>query len=173
MAPLARATAVAAARFVALLFGGLYAGFLLAVLVLEATLRGATAEVYVVVQQVKHADLDLLAAATITPAIAGAALLLPLVGPRRRGPFALGAAGLLCLLAALATTLLVNVPINAAQMGWSPQAPPADWAAVRDRWQAAHALRTAAAVLALGCQLLAALRWPEPLAPPATGHASA
>ena len=91
----------------------------------------------------------------------------------RRAAAALGAAGLLCLLAALAATLLVNVPINAAQMGWSTQAPPANWAAVRDRWQAAHALRTALAVVALGCQLLAALRWPEPLAPPATGHASA
>ena len=173
MDPSARAIAVAAARFVTLLFGGLYAGFLLAVLVLEATLRGATEEVYVVVQQVKHANLNLLAAATITPTIAGGVLLLLLMRPRRSWPFALGAVGLLCILVALATTLLVNVPINAAQMRWSPQAPPADWAAVRDRWQAAHALRTALAVVALGCQLLAALRWPEPLARPVTGHASA
>ena len=66
-----------------MLFGGLYAGFLLAVLFLDATLRGAAAEVYVVVQQAKHANLNLLAAATITPTIAGGALLLLLVRPRR------------------------------------------------------------------------------------------
>ncbi len=76
IAPLASAIVIPTARFVTLLFGGLYAGFLLAVLFLEATLRGAAAEVYVVVQQAKHANLNLLAAATITPTIAGGALLL-------------------------------------------------------------------------------------------------
>ena len=151
------ALALTAARIVTLLYGGLYAGFLLAVLVLETTLRGATAEVYVVVQHVKHAHLNLLAASTITPSIAGAVLLLFLVRPRRNWRFALHVVGLLCLLVALAITLLVNVPINAAQLGWSPEAPPADWMAVRDRWQAAHAVRTALAILAFGCQLLAAL----------------
>ena len=155
MTPPTNGIAIAAARFITLLFGGLYAGFLLAVLFLEATLRGATAEVYVVVQHVKHANLDLLATATITPTIVGGVLLLLLVRPWRSRPLALSAVGLLCILVALATTLLVNVPINAAQLGWSPQAPPANWVAVRDRWQTAHALRTALAILALSCQLLA------------------
>jgi hypothetical protein len=61
--------------------------------------------------------LNLLAAATITPTIAGGALLLLLVRPRRSWVFALSVIGLLCTLIALATTLLINVPINAAQMG--------------------------------------------------------
>jgi hypothetical protein len=53
-------------------------------------------------------------------------------------------------------TLAVNLPINADQVNWNAQAPPADWAAVRDRWQAAHAVRTAAGVLAFAALALAA-----------------
>ncbi len=64
---------------------------------------------------------------------------------------------LVCLLVALVTTLLANVPINADQLTWSPEAPPADWMAVRDRWVAAHALRTGLAVAALVCQILVVL----------------
>jgi len=55
------------------------------------------------------------------------------------------------LLLALAIYLAVNGPINVEQLGWNPQNPPADWARVHDRWQVAHALRTAAIVLALCC----------------------
>ena len=60
---------------------------------------------------------------------------------------------------ALLTTsaLLINVPINAAVLAWSPQAPPANWAEVRDRWNQAHAFRTALAVVALSCQIVAVL----------------
>jgi hypothetical protein len=44
--------------------------------------------------------------------------------------------------------MLVSVPINTYQQGWSVLAPPSDWARVRDRWQIAHLLRTTTAVLA-------------------------
>jgi hypothetical protein len=57
-------------------------------------------------------------------------------------------------------TVVVNLPINADQLGWNVQSPPADWSAVRDRWQIAHATRTLAAVLAFAVLALAA--------PPAT-----
>ncbi|MFE9418265.1 hypothetical protein ACFYMX_21880 [Streptomyces griseofuscus] len=50
-----------------------------------------------------------------------------------------------------ASLVLVNAPINLDQFDWNAQAPPADWAAVRDRWQIAHAVRTAFCVIALGC----------------------
>ena len=150
-------TAIRATRFVNLLFGGLYAGFLVAVLFIEITLRDVGPDVYTVVEQVKHANLNLLAAATIAPMLASGALLLILWRGPRGAAFVLTLAGLLCMVVALAITLLVNVPINAAQMTWSPQAPPADWAAVRDRWQLAHALRTAMAIAGLSCQIVAAL----------------
>ena len=59
---------------------------------------------------------------------------------------------------AFAMLLIVfNLPINAEQSNWAVQAPPADWASVRDRWQIAHAVRTSAAVLAFGCLSTAAM----------------
>jgi uncharacterized membrane protein len=146
--------------FVHLLAGGLYAGFLVAVLFTEVALRGFGAAVYVQVEQVKHLNLNQLAAGCLT-AILGSGLLL-LLGPRRGPPKGLILAAVGCALLALAVTLTVNVPINAAQMIWDPQAPPQDWAVVRDRWQAAHVLRTAAAVIGFGCQIVAVLRGPEP-----------
>lgn len=38
-------------------------------------------------------------------------------------------------------TRRVNVPINDALATWLPQQPPADWQVVRDRWNAANAVR--------------------------------
>jgi hypothetical protein len=55
------------------------------------------------------------------------------------------------LLLAVAITLVVNGPINLEQQEWNTQAPPADWARVRDRRQIARAVRTVALRLALGC----------------------
>jgi uncharacterized membrane protein len=130
-----------AARFINLLRGGLYAGLLVALLVVEATLRGVGPDIYTSVEQVKHAIWKLLAAATLAPTLASAAPLRILTRERRRWAFALALAGLLCAVGGLAITLLVDVPINAAQVACSPQAPPADWAAIRDRWQLAHYLR--------------------------------
>lgn len=57
--------------------------------------------------------------------------------------------------AAVAVTGTVNVPINEAIALWRPDALPADWDALRDRWAAANhvraALTLAAFALALGC----------------------
>ncbi len=52
---------------------------------------------------------------------------------------------------AAAALVLVNAPINLNQFDRNAQASPADWAGVRDRWQIAHAVRTAFCVIALGC----------------------
>ncbi len=56
-----------------------------------------------------------------------------------------------------AISIAVNVPINLEMASWSVQDPPTDWAEIRDRWNLAHAFRTAAALLALVFQLLAVL----------------
>jgi uncharacterized membrane protein len=143
-------------RCASLLFGGLFAGFLVTVLVLESTLRGSGAAVYTQVRQVELAHLDDLASATLIPTLVATALLVAF-GARTRGPaFWLTLAALALLVTVFATSLAVNLPINADQASWNPQAPPADWARVRDRWQVAHAVRTAAAVLAFGCLSVAA-----------------
>ena len=58
-------------------------------------------------------------------------------------------------LAATLTTLIVNVPINAATATWDPESPPADWRGVRRRWESFQAVRawlllTAFLMLCLG-----------------------
>jgi uncharacterized membrane protein len=150
-------TLVKALRFVSLLFAGIFAGFLVAVLTIELTLRDFDASVYTQVRLVELVRLDDLAAATLIPAML-ATVVLVLVAARTRGrTFWLTLTALAFLVLVFATSLLVNVPINNDQLAWIVQAPPADWASVRDRWQIAHAVRTVAAVLAFGLLSTAAL----------------
>lgn len=129
-------------RAASLVFSGAFAGFLLGVLVLENSLRGYGAEVYTQVRQVELDALDTLATVTLIPALLTTALLV--FRARRRLPLV----ALVLLLVVFVTSLAVNLPINADQADWAVQNPPADWAAIRDRWQVAHLVRTIAALSA-------------------------
>jgi hypothetical protein len=141
-------------RVASLLFAGLFAGFLTAVLVLELSLRGADGTVYTQVRLVELDSLDKLAVATLLPAlITTAVLAYRTLRTNTRWP-TVGAFILLVLVVAL--TITVNLPINADQLHWNTASPPADWTDVRDRWQIAHAARTAAAVLAFALIAFAA-----------------
>ena len=144
-------------RVVNLVFGGIYAGFLVAVLVIELTLRRFDASVYVQVQQIKHLRLNWLAIATLTPTLVSGLLLVLLPRPLKTTVFVLTLMSLLCMAGALVITLRVNVPINADQMTWKVGAPPPNWAAICDQWQLAHAVRTGLAVVGFCCQIPAAL----------------
>ena len=143
------------ARVVSLIFGGIFTGFLVAVLVLELSLRDFDATVYTQVRQVELARLDTLAGATLIPTTI-ATILLIFLG-LRRGNRGLGllSVALVLLVVVFVTTLVVNVPINSDQLDWSVTNPPSDWASDRDRWQVAHAVRTVAATLAFTCLVLA------------------
>ena len=67
---------IAVDRFLNLLTGGIYAGFLVEASVIELTLRSFDASVYTQMQQVKHTWLHVLAKATLLPAlVSGLALL--------------------------------------------------------------------------------------------------
>ncbi len=55
-------------------------------------------------------------------------------------------------------TRLLNMPINAVVMTWSPQAPPGDWTRLRDAWWHWHMLRFSAGAAGLGLLIYAALR---------------
>jgi Anthrone oxygenase len=137
-----------------LLFSGLFAGFLVGVLVLENSLRGYGAAVYTQVRQVELDSLDTLASVTLIPAIVTTVMLaIRARGNDRR--MVLVAVALLVLV--FATSLAINLPINGDQAGWSVSNPPTDWASVRDRWQLAHLVRTLAAVLAFGSLIGTAL----------------
>lgn len=145
-------------RLASLFFGGLFAGFLVTVLVIEVTLRNVDASVYTQVRHVELVRLDKLATATLLPTlIATAFLVIVAIGKRRRRTLWLTLTALILLVSVLVTTIVFNLPINAEQLNWAVQAPPADWASVRDRWQIAHAVRTGAAVLAFGCLITAAM----------------
>lgn len=140
-----------------LLFAGLFAGFLLGVLVFELSLRGFDAGVYTQTQQVTLIALPALAAALLLPAIAGTATVTAQAWRERGAARLLPAIALLLLVAALLVTMIVNIPINLAEAQWSVDSPPHDWATRRDLWQIGHAVRTAAAALAFAALIGATL----------------
>ena len=142
------------ARFTSLLFAGLFAGFLTAVLVLELSLRSFDRTVYTQVRLVELDSLDTLAVATLLPALLATTVLV--YRSFRTSARWLTVAALALLVFVFGLTVVVNLPINSDQLGWNVQSPPADWSAVRDRWQISHAARTLAAVLAFALLALAA-----------------
>jgi hypothetical protein len=145
------------ALFAAVLFGGLFAGFLTAVLVLEASLRRFPASVYTQVRLVELVHLGDLATVLLPAALLATATLVvvTIAKPQPTRWLALTALGLL--LVTFFISALVNVPINTDQQSWSVLAPPGDWANVRDRWQVAHLVRTGTAVSAFTALMAAAI----------------
>jgi hypothetical protein len=147
--------------FAGLLFSGLFAGFLVAVLILEASLRRFPASVYTQVRQVELAHLDDLATVLLPAALLATATLVVVTIARPGRTRWLALTALVLLLATFILSTLVSVPINTDQQGWSVLAPPSDWARVRDRWQIAHLVRTTTAVCAF-ITLVAAAITPAP-----------
>ena len=150
------------ALFAGLLFSGLFAGFLLAVLILEASMRRFPASVYTQVRQVELAHLDDLATVLLPAALLATATLVVVTIARPGRTRWLALTALVLLLVTFIISLLVSVPINTDQQGWSVLAPPSDWARVRDRWQIAHLVRTTTAACAF-ITLVAAAITPAPL----------
>jgi hypothetical protein len=144
----------ASARFASLLSAGLFAGFLTTVLVLELSLRSFDGTVYTHVRLVELASLDKLAVATLLPALIATAVLA--YRTFRTSTRWSTVAAFVLLVFAFGLTLAVNLPINADQIDWNAASPPPDWTDVRDRWQTAHAFRTAAGVLAFAVLALPA-----------------
>ncbi|GGK91148.1 anthrone oxygenase family protein [Nocardia jinanensis] len=152
-APIGSTELVVALRFATCLLAGSFAGFLLGVLVLESSLRSADAVTYTEVRSVELDRLDLLASLTLIPALClGAALAVTMYRFGRSWVPIAFAVALLAVVALISVEF--NLPINAQQRDWAGHGIPADWSAVRDRWQAAHTVRTAAAVIAFGILLL-------------------
>jgi hypothetical protein len=158
------------ARLASLLFSGVFAGFLVAALVIELSLRQFDGSVYTQVQHVLLLGLPSLASATLIPALVSTAVLAIAAGWRTGRLLPLSALGLLVV--AFVVSLTVNVPINARELGWSVESPPADWMSLRDSWQLAHLGRTVAALAAFVLLTVAAVRRPRS-APDADAPASA
>jgi hypothetical protein len=139
----------------AVVFSGLFAGMLVAVAVLESSMRGLAAPVYTQVRLIELDRHGKLATILLTPAIIATAALAWSALRRRGADRWLTLTALLLLLTAFAISAAINLPINTAQQGWSVAAPPSNWSGVRDRWQLAHVTRTSTAALAF--VLLAAM----------------
>jgi uncharacterized membrane protein len=144
--------------FLAVLSSGLFAGFLTTVLVLEVTLRGYGSSVYTQVRLVELRHLDDLATALLLPTIVVSIMVAVAIFRRRGSDRWLPLGAVILLLTTVAISVSISVPINTAQASWSVVAPPADWSAVRDRWQLAHVARTTTSVLAFCLLTAAAMR---------------
>jgi uncharacterized membrane protein len=91
----------------------------------------------------------------LVPATALPALVLGVgVAVMDRGPFAVAGAALL--LGWLLVTAFGTVPINSGALEWDPDAPPAGWKALIDRWERLNTVRTGLAGLAFACFVTAA-----------------
>jgi uncharacterized membrane protein len=114
---------VAGLLFLNVLAYGLYAGFLLSVAFIEATLRIAPASTYVIVEQVKQANLNALAMLLLISVVVCSLALLVLIPSRRSRAFALILAGLVCAVIAATISLTITVPINTSQLARNPKRP--------------------------------------------------
>jgi uncharacterized membrane protein len=65
-------------------------------------------------------------------------------------------AGVLALLTWILLTIFGTIPINESASGWRPDAPPANWKALIDRWERLNTVRAWAAILAFACLVTAA-----------------
>jgi hypothetical protein len=145
------------ALLASVLFSGLFAGFLIGVLVLEATLRRFPASVYTQVRLIELVHLNDLATVLLPAALLATATLVLVANGRPGRTRWLALTGLGLLVMTFVSSALVSVPINTAQQSWSVLAPPSDWASMRDRWQIAHLARTITAVFAFTALVGAAI----------------
>ena len=60
----------------------------------------------------------------------------------------------------ITATLLYNAPVNALAVEWSPEAPPANWEELRDKWHRGQTIRTPLAIAAFAAIAVAAV-WPS------------
>ena len=132
----------------AAVLSGLFAGFLVTVVVLEASMRSEPAAVYTQVRFIELKHLDDLATVLLIPALFVITALAVASFRRRASRRWSALIALTLLLVTLLISVSVNVPINSMQQAWTVSGPPADWAYLRDRWQLAHLARTATALLA-------------------------
>jgi uncharacterized membrane protein len=90
--------------------------------------------------------------------IGGLLALLLMAGKRRKAHFYWLLSTLILFVAALAITVFIEVPIDNQIKTWTPSNLPADWQAIRDRWQLYHTSRTFIALAGIACYLMAVIK---------------
>jgi uncharacterized membrane protein len=89
--------------------------------------------------------------------IANVVVAVALFRRKERKALMFASAAFLLLVLALIVTLGVNVPIDDRIHQWTLSTLPADWQAIRDRWETCHSVRTFASLAGLGCAFASAL----------------
>ena len=74
------------------------------------------------------------------------------IEPNKRSTgFYFNIAAFVLIIAALLITLMVEVPIDNQIKVWTVATAPADWQAIRDKWEGFHTLRTFCSLGSFGC----------------------
>lgn len=138
----------------ALLLVGLYAGGVSFVVIAPSVGR-LPGPAYVRYWQALNIDYGRAMPPLLLTAIA--ALLVTAVLSWRRGwlVFGFGSAALILVILTVALTLAGMEPLNQAVDTWDPDRLPADWQEVRQQWSSLHVVRTALALAAFACLIVA------------------
>src|SRR5215207_6237540 len=103
----------------------------------------------------------------ISAVLVGAVVVVLLFWSRSTVAAWLALAGLLLMIAVMAITLVVEVPIDNLIANWTEATLPADWQQIRARWATFHTLRTFLSLGAVAAAVAAALT----TRPPTSRHA--
>lgn len=107
-------------------------------------------------QQIQNVHFARMMPFPIVAAILASVVWLVLIRSRAGTPsFVFLALGTVAVIAAVAITRVVNIPINDQLVNWSASAPPPDLVSIWARWEKAHTIRTVLAVLGFALELLA------------------
>ena len=98
----------------------------------------------------------------MTATIASCVPVLALIPDRRSVAYRCTLGGMLAFLAMLGVTFAGNMPLNRRVLALSADDPPADWLALRARWDRWHPLRNALSLAGLAGLVLGALAAPDP-----------
>jgi uncharacterized membrane protein len=102
----------------------------------------------------------------ISAVLVGAVVVVLLFWSRSTVAAWLALAGLLLMIAVMAITLVVEVPIDNLIANWTEATLPPDWQQIRARWAAFHTLRTFLSLGAVAAAVAAALTTRPPDQPP-------
>jgi hypothetical protein len=146
-------------RLVALLLAALATGGLMVnwIGLARAMARVSSASAYTEFHQATNRTFDPYMPIVVFGALFGG-IALAVVSPGvNSAPGQLAFLGVVCYAVVLAISLSTNVRTNKLIAGWSIQAPPDNWKAVRAGWIRYHVLRTLVSVPGLICYILSCL----------------
>jgi uncharacterized membrane protein len=117
---------------------------------LSRTMNELSAQTFVAVGHEMIKNLAVPMSILLPIALLSALITLALLWPDRRTPaFWWLLAGFLLMVAALAVTLLVEVPIDNQIKTWTVATLPGDWRSIQSRWELFHTIRTFLSIAAV------------------------